>query len=342
MAEETAKLSIAESLYGSPEDKTPKADSEPAKKEEPKAEEKIEPKAEEKTPSKEGHVEDEAKPPSKEEAAKVESSSDLDWMDKAPPQSHSDDGEAKESKDKDVEIEYNGRKIKVSDLQQEAKNLESGYTTKTMELADKRKSLDDQLSATEVQKTELATSLTEVENFLKTIVQQEPDWEKLKETLDTEDILLKRMEFTEHKENLKKVSHQKDILAQDQMKKKANEEIGILVRDYFPEWKDSKKCEAHITSVFSGAEKFYNYKTDESKHIMLDNRLFRVMADAVNWRKHKAAQKKIAENKSPDTPPKSARASEDKLDTKPGEKVKKVSMAESLYPQYSKKPAGVT
>lgn len=340
MAEETPKLSVAEALYGSDGNHTPEKEPEATAKPEAKVE--PETKQEEKPPVEKGHVEDQTKPPSKEEAPQKDESSDLDWMDKSSEASHSDDGEANKSEDSGVKIKYNGREITVSELQQEAKNLESGYTTKTMELANKRKSLDGELSAAETQKAELATSLTEVENYLTSVIEQEPNWDELKETLDTDELVLKKIEFAEKKDSLKKVSDKRQALESDRLKQVVNQQVGILSEKYFPEWKDPKKCEDHIKSVFSGAEQFYEYKVEETKNIMLDNRLFRVMADAVNWRKHKAAQKKLAENKSADTPPVSAKPSGDKTNIKPEKDGKKLSMADSLYPQYSKKEtAGV-
>lgn len=342
MPEEATKLSIAESFYGSDGNHTP--EKEPETKAKP--EEKVEPEAkaepEKKSPVTEGHVEDDPKPPSKEEAAQKTDSSDLDWMDKTPESSHSDDREANESEDSSVKVTYNGREVTVSELAQEAKNLESGYTTKQMELADKRKTLDNELSATEKQKAELATSLSEVENYLKRVIEQEPNWEELKQTLDTDELVLKRIEYAEVKDNLKRVTEQRYVAEADNIKKVVNEQVAILSQKYFPEWKDQKTCEDHIKSVFSGAEKFYDYRIEETKNIMLDNRLFRVMADAVNWRTYKAAQKKLTENKSADTVPKSAKSSGKGLDKKTEDGKKKLSMADSMYPQYSKKEtAGV-
>lgn len=326
MEHEDVKLTIAEQLYPEPEsEKSP----EPGK-EESKTEDIKEP------PSPEGHVKDDPVPPSKEGAKEDLDPTNLDWMDKESPNGHPDDEEAKKSDEPDVEIEYNGRKIKASELQQEASNLEAGYTKKQMALAEKQKAAEELYTANETQKAELATSLTEVENFLQSVVEKEPDWDTLKEELDTDEFLLKKMEFDDQKTNLKKVSEHRQALIQEEMDKKAAKEMGILAKDYYPEWSDPKKCEQHIASIISYNEKSYGYKKSELKHIMYDNRLFRMAADAASWRKHKESLRKIESQKTADTLPTTVKSS-GKMVKEPTKKEQPKETSEILYPQYANK-----
>jgi len=325
MPDDAVKLTLAEQLYPDPETvKTP----EPAKEEKPDLKE---------TPTgPDGQVKDTPEPPSTEGAKDKIDPADLDWMDKESLPGQPDDEEAKKtSADPSVKVTYAGREVTLGELQEETSKLEAGYTKKQMALADKQKAADENFSASETQKAELVTSLTEVQTYLQSVVQQEPDWGTLKAELDTDEFLLKKMEFDETKSSLKQVSDSRQALVQEQLDKKARKEMGILAEKYYPDWSDPKKCEAHISSVISYNEKSYGYQKAELKHIMYDNRLFRMAADAASWRKHKEALKKIASHKTADDLPTTVRANGGEVKD-PAKKVVRKDMAETLYPQYTK------
>lgn len=204
--------------------------------------------------------------------------------------------EADAEEDPLVTVTINGKEEEVPFSEAlKGYSRQQDYTRKSMELADQRREFQSEMEqsreAIRSQKAQLEDALT----HFAIPTQQEPNWAELAQTMDPREFNAARAQWEAHSRQQQQA---REALAQFKQKERDElmqaEKAQLLT--HFPEWSDATVFQtAAAEMVKFGAD--YGFSAGDLDQVA-DHRMFRVLQDAIAYRKQKAeadaAVKKVA------------------------------------------------
>lgn len=261
------------------------------------------------------------------ESVEEESESEVESEDEPDESSESDDEEV-ESEDEDADepeaddeepsadtkpIVVDGKEVERVTFDQAVKGYmrTADYTRKTQAVAEKDKSLEAERVKLSEGTQSVAQKLKDLDEALKQITPQEPDWAEVQAT-DPDGFPQQYAAWQLHKENIAKITKERheaeqkvfeDTLAKLKVQAQAAREELL---ESIPEWKDAEKMKAGQAELLEFG-KSLGY-TDEDMYSIMDPRAILMMRDAMLYRRAKvktkpSVQEKIAAAKEKATKP---------------------------------------
>lgn len=215
--------------------------------------------------------------------------------------------EVPESEDTDEEPESQvptPRKLKINDEIGEVDEDEaikgylrqSDYTRKTQEVAKERDAVkairDKELPVLRERQQKYADGITQIEETLKAMIPQEPDWDTLR-IENPEDFARQHAEWSVIKERLGAVSQEKERV-QTEMAEQREKDFQDYIRvenqklvEAVPEWKDTKVASKELDELASYAKDTFGF-SDADLDTVTDSRLMLLLRAAYQGSKAKA------------------------------------------------------
>lgn len=226
----------------------------------------------------------------------------------------SDEG-ASDEESQTFEVKVRGEPVEVTlDELKSGFSRTEDYTRSKMELAEERENLREQESEIAEIRAEYAQRLQTVEQALQGGLQQEPDWEQLKQE-DPERYKEVRTAWTERQEQLQAIREERQRAIQEQqqhqvqtLQERLEQEREKLVAKV-PEWSDPETRMQEGRELVEKAQQFYGIDaedivgdpSDPTRPGIVDHRAMLALRDAVRYqelqRKQSEAETKAKENR---------------------------------------------
>lgn len=175
---------------------------------------------------------------------------------------------------------------------------DSHFTQRSTELAQARRSADDERQQYQAERTRIVEQRAQLEEIACQLlpaqfsdIKNEADYLKLKMS-DPE----RAAQFDVFQRVLADSRQENAKMLQSQLNEQLNREWGTLVEKY-PEYQDTAKAKTMMDGVRKGAVEYYGYTPQETQ-IIPDHRQILVMKDALAWREYQANLKAVGLKKS--------------------------------------------
>lgn len=227
-----------------------------------------------------------------------------------------DDRVASEDTDEELEPQpITPRKLKINDEIGEVDEKEvvkgylrqSDYTRKTQEVAREREAVkaerEKELPALRERQQKYADGITQIEETLKAMIPQEPDWDILR-VENPEDFARQHAEWSVIKDRLATVAAEKQRVQNELAEQRQKDQQEYLraenrkLAEAIPEWNDPKVADKELSEMASFAKDTFGF-TDADLDTVTDSRLMLLLRAAFQGSKAKAKvpviKKKIEE-----------------------------------------------
>ena len=163
------------------------------------------------------------------------------------------------------------------------------YTRKTQELATQRKAAEEHISAVRAERERLAANLTELEQALKDVTPQEPDWVELQKQVTPEEFQASFAQWHVHKQRMEALSAERQKAVEQVQRDRAEQLRAHLATeqekllDAIPEWKkDAAKMKAEKAKIAEFAQEMGFTQAELSE--LRDHRALVLLRDAMKYR----------------------------------------------------------
>jgi hypothetical protein len=244
------------------------------------------------------------------ESDEVESESEVEEEDETEAEAEdtedSEDADEPEADDEEhddtMPIVVDGKEVERVTFEQATKGYmrTADYTRKTQAVAEKDKSLEAERVRLSESNQSLAQKLKDVEDALKQITPQEPNWAEVQEN-DPAGFPQQYAAWQLHKENIAKIAKEKAEADQhvfaDTMAKLQKQAATAREQlfEAIPEWKDPEKLKAGQAELVDFG-KSLGY-TEEDLYSIMDPRAILMMRDAMRYRAAKSKTKPAVQEK---------------------------------------------
>ena len=225
-----------------------------------------------------------------------------------PKESESEQAEPEDAKQSDEDhpqprsfkVKVNGQEVEVTeDEVLKGYSRTEDYTRKTQQLAEQRKTFEEQeVAAVRAERHQYATYLEQLKSALTTLTPQEPDWATLRAQVAPDVFAAELLNWQQTQKRIEsvtaeqtKVKAQQDRDAEAGFQRYVTQEQEKLAQA-IPEWSDPEKGTAIKTSLnrFAKERGF----TDEDLSHVTDHRLVLLLHDAMQFQQGKAKAPAIA------------------------------------------------
>jgi DNA repair exonuclease SbcCD ATPase subunit len=225
-----------------------------------------------------------------------------------------DEGESEGEEDDAVEdtpepryrVKVDGEEVEVTlDELQRGYSRQADYTRKTQEIAQQRKSLEQELEQARAERTQYAQTLETLRSHLETFEQSEPKWDELYEQ-DPIGAMRKERQWKERKEKIEAVKAEQARLKQ-QEQQELQQRLAMSVAEHrqrlleaLPDW-NKPEVAAKERKVIADYMKDRGFTDDELNQVF-DHRVVLVARDAARYRQMQQKRKNLRPGNPAGTP----------------------------------------